>query len=94
MDAQTLIIVAVIAAVAFFIFRPKGGGDAAPATAGPAAAGGAAPAAPAAALGDLAAYRKAHPSNQIQGKVTCHHCGSNRISAGHCDSCHSTLFRA
>lgn len=98
MDTQTLIIVAVVVALVFFFMRRgKGGEAAAPAAACTAGQGGAACSGGGTACsstGDLAAYRKAYPSNQIQGQVTCRHCGSNRVHAGHCDSCGATLYRA
>lgn len=98
MDAQTLIIALAVAAVVFFFLRRGKGGSAEPA-ASPVMAPPAAPVAPAApaaarsTLGDVQAYRKAHPSNQIQGKLTCHHCGSNRVGCnGGCENCGAKLF--
>lgn len=90
MDAQTLIIALAVAAVVFFILRRSQGGSAEAAVAAPLA-----PAAAPAALGDVLAYRKAHPSNQIQGKLTCHHCGTNRVAcSGSCENCGAKLFSA
>ncbi|MBL0719882.1 hypothetical protein JI742_08265 [Piscinibacter sp. Jin2] len=94
MDAQTLIIALAVAAVVFFFLRRGKGGSAEPA-ASPVMAAPAAPVATRSTLGDVQAYRKAHPSNQIQGKLTCHHCGSNRVGcSGSCENCGAQLFSA
>jgi len=98
MSIYTVMFVAALAVVVYFVWSQRKRGDAAqparlpaatPATGGATQAGGE--------LGSYDAYRSAHPSNVLQGKPTCHVCGSNlQRSVGGvatCASCSAPLYR-
>ena len=99
MSWNTLILILVVAAVAYFVWKQRGGKtDALPAAAaaGAGVAGsGVSSTGPAASYDE---YRRRAPSNMINGKLTCTQCGSNLISVGggtaSCSSCGTALYRA
>ena len=85
MSWNLLILVAVVAAVAWFVWQQRG----------KSAAATTAPADGVAASYDD--YRRLAPSNMINGKLTCNRCGSNLLRQGggeaSCSSCGSALYR-
>jgi hypothetical protein len=107
MSWSIVILIAVAAAVAYFVLkRGKSNGSPmsatpqpapAPATASPAPS--AAPAARARAVASsYEEYRRTSPSNMINGRLTCIRCGSNLIQtqggSATCSSCCSVLYCA
>ncbi|WP_309624665.1 hypothetical protein [Methylibium sp.] len=110
MSWTIVIIIAVVAGVAYFLYKQRGdkAPDAVPSRdagrvpgAALAASPPAAPSAQHAAAGPAAShdeYRRTYPSNMRGGKLTCNQCGSTllRTAAGlaSCTSCGSSLYRA
>jgi lipopolysaccharide export system protein LptC len=85
MSLNILIAVAVVAAIAWFVWQQRG------------KSASAAAALPDAAAASYEDYRRLAPSNMINGKLTCKHCGSNLLRQGggvaSCSSCGSALYR-
>ena len=107
MSWSIVILIAVAAAVAYFVLkRGKSSESSMAATPQPAAApspvspaSSAAPAARArAAASSYEEYRRTSPSNMINGRLTCNRCGSNLIQtqggSATCNSCGSLLYGA
>ena len=96
MSMNILILIAVVAIVAYFIWKPRGKSD----SGAGAMTSGAAGTAAAGAAGPVASYedyRRTSPSNMINGKLTCNRCGSNMIatagSTASCSNCGAALYR-
>lgn len=95
MSWNTVILIIVIAAVVYFVWKQRG------AKSGVAPADSAGAASGASVAGDAAAsyddYRQRAPSNMINGKLTCNRCGSNLIrtegGTASCTSCGAALYR-
>lgn len=101
MNVYVVMFVVAVAAVVYFVWsqRSKRPPQADAPARLPTAALAAAPAP--SANGSLASpdeYRRVHPSNMLQGKLTCHRCGSNLLRAEggvvSCSSCGAALYRA
>lgn len=107
MSWSIVIVIAIAAAVAYFVWKQRGKGSDAPLTTAarttpPATQGTNAGAAPAAGghagASSFEEYRRLSPSNMINGRLTCNRCGSNLIQSqggrATCSTCGSILYAA
>ena len=94
--------IAIAAAIAYFVLKQRGKGAEAPMAATPQATPGAGGTSPAARARPGASsyeeYRRMSPSNMINGRLTCNRCGSNLIQTqggtATCSTCGSVLYGA
>jgi hypothetical protein len=107
MSWSIVIVIAIAAAVAYFVWKQRGKGSDVPMTtaartppsAGQGTSAGASPAAAGhARASSFEEYRRLSPSNMINGRLTCNRCGSNLIQAqggsATCTTCGSILYGA
>lgn len=106
MSWSIVIVIAIAAAVAYFVWKQRGKGSDAPLTtaarSAPPATQGTSDAPPAATAragaSSFEEYRRLSPSNMINGRLTCNRCGSNLIQAqggsATCSTCGSILYGA
>jgi hypothetical protein len=107
MSTGTIVLIVVIAAVAWYLWSrrdktPPGSAATPPSTAAstaslPSSTPATATAAAGSAVGSYDEYRRLAPSNMVYNKLTCNRCGSNLIASNGgvaaCSNCGASLYR-